>query len=168
MPYYNEKNYSIERSVGYLLNELAKLINDDLDARLKDALSVSFAQWRVLVAILQCDTEPEPASASILCSKIDYDSGAMTRLLDKLEALGFVTRERDVWDRRAYTLKLTKKGRLVATKGLMIARDNLNDSMADLTDQEAETLLSLLVKVRQTNLASKTARQPAQKAPKRA
>ncbi|MFY0576509.1 hypothetical protein ACN28S_21090 [Cystobacter fuscus] len=50
----------------------------------------------------------------------------------------------------------------------MIARDNLNDSMADLTNQEAETLLSLLIKVRQTNLALKTARQPTQKAPKRA
>ncbi|OJH35668.1 MarR family winged helix-turn-helix transcriptional regulator [Cystobacter ferrugineus] len=168
MPYYNEKNYSIERSLGYLLNALAKLINEDLDVRLKDELAVSFAQWRVLVAILQCDAEPEPASAAILCSKIDYDSGAMTRLLDKLEALGFVTRERDVWDRRAYTLKLTKKGRLVATKGLVIARDNLNRSMADLTEQEGDMLLSLLQRVKQTNLASKATRPPAQKSPKRA
>jgi DNA-binding MarR family transcriptional regulator len=168
MPFYNDKNYSIDRSLGYLLNELAKLINEDLDARLKESLSVSFAQWRVLVAILHCDTEPEPASASILCSRIDYDSGAMTRLLDKLESLGFVTRERDVWDRRAYTLKLTKKGRLVSLKGLGIARDNLNHSMADLTEQEAETLLTLLLKVKNTNLALKAARQPAQKSAKRA
>lgn len=151
MPFYHSKNFSMERSIGFLVNTLAIEINVDLEARLKAQLEVSLAQWRVLTTLRfnRFDT------ASAVCDDLNYDSGAMTRMLDKLEALALVVRQPDAGDRRAHRLTLTKKGALVCKKGLVLARDNLNLFMADLTDHEGEQLISLLQRVKQTRLQAK-------------
>lgn len=162
MPFYDEKNYSFERSLGFLLNSLASLVNQELDELLKAQPGISLAQWRVLATIHRSDT----ATASSLCAALDHDSGAMTRLIDKLEALDLVSREDDASDRRAYKLGLTRKGRLASSRGFEIARDNLNRSMADLTEKEGETLLALLLRVKQTTLEFRATRLPAEKSPK--
>jgi len=50
-------------------------------------------------------------SASSLCSGMSYDPGAMTRMVDRLEAKGLVRRVREKEDRRKVRLELTKEGR---------------------------------------------------------
>ena len=51
MSFYDAKNYSLERSIGFLVNTLAQEINEDLDLQLKAQLEVSLAQWRTLTAL---------------------------------------------------------------------------------------------------------------------
>ena len=151
MPFYHSKNYSLQRSVGFLINTLALEINEDLETLLKAQLDVSLPQWRVLTTLHFNRFD----NASALCDDMHYDSGAMTRMLDKLEALGLVERHDDRDDRRARKLELTKKGALVCKRGFVLARANLNAFMADLTDDEGEQLISLLQRLRQTRSQAK-------------
>ena len=151
MSFYDAKNYSLERSIGFLVNTLAQEINEDLDVQLKAQLEVSLAQWRTLTALHfnRSDT------AAALCGDLNYDSGAMTRMLDKLETLGFVVRQADADDRRAHKLTLTRAGAVICKKGAILARDNLNVFMADLTDDEGEQLISLLQRLKHTRRQAK-------------
>jgi DNA-binding MarR family transcriptional regulator len=52
-----------------------------------------------------------PLSAAELCRGLSYDTGAMTRLLDRLEKNGLISRTRRADDRRVVCLQLTQKGR---------------------------------------------------------
>lgn len=72
----------------------------------------------------------------------------VTRLLDRLEESGLVTRERDTVDRRVVIAKITRKGLdLLARldKPLLDAHDA---QLAHMTQQELRTLSRLLVKAR--------------------
>jgi DNA-binding MarR family transcriptional regulator len=151
MAFYHSKNYSLQRSIGFLVNTLALELNEDLDAQLKARLDVSLPQWRVLTTLHFNRFD----NASALCDDMHYDSGAMTRMLDRLEALALVVRQPDAGDRRAHKLTLTKKGALLCKRGIALARDTLNVVMADLTDDEGEQLISLLQRLKQTRLQVK-------------
>lgn len=49
------------------------------------------------------------------CARASYsDSGAMTRMLDRLEAKGLVCRVRNMDDRRVVNLELTEAGQQIA------------------------------------------------------
>jgi MarR family multiple antibiotic resistance transcriptional regulator len=153
LPFYDERSYSVERSLGFLVGSLSTLLSADLDALLQEQLGVSIAQWRAL-SILQVTKVP---TAAALCLQLHYDSGAMTRMIDKLESRGLVGREPDETDRRALRLRVTRKGKLACTRGFEVARENLNEALAELTHGEAEQLLSLLTRVKRTVLARRDA-----------
>ena len=53
------------------------------------------------------------ASASELAQAAELNPGAMTRLLDRLEAMGLVQREAHPSDRRALRIVLTARGRAI-------------------------------------------------------
>jgi DNA-binding MarR family transcriptional regulator len=53
------------------------------------------------------------ATAADLCRLLHYDTGSMTRLLDRLEEKGWIRRERSKEDRRVVRLQLTSAGRAV-------------------------------------------------------
>ena len=88
------------------------------------------------------------AGVTDLARAADLNPGAMTRLLDKLETKGLVTRSADASDRRALNIELT-------TAGLAIWRD-INQcgqrvrelAMRDMSPAEREQLTRLLMQAR--------------------
>ena len=83
-------------------------------------------------------------SASELCKGISYDAGAMTRMLDRLEAKGLVRRTRSPDDRRLVNLELTEAGQAAYPRLREVSMRVLNHSLRDFTQDEARTLESLL------------------------
>jgi DNA-binding MarR family transcriptional regulator len=75
------------------------------------------------------------------------DSGALTRLIDQLEARGLVERERSREDRRAVQLRLTAAG--IATLASLLPKvvDKLNFTLREFTHAEANELTRLLTKL---------------------
>ena len=149
--YYKDANYSVDRSLGFLVNTVANLLNGELETLVKKQLGVSLAQWPVATLL----HENEAATAASLCFELSYDSGAMTRLIDQLEVLQLVIRKPHETDRRTYSLTLTAKGIQAAKKGFQLAMGNLNRAMADLTPREGDQLIALLQRVKGTTLAAK-------------
>lgn len=70
-------------------------------------LEVSTAQYLIVATLALREAE----SAAQLCRSFSYDAGAMTRMVDRLEAKGLVQRRRCPDDRRLINLELTEAGR---------------------------------------------------------
>lgn len=72
-----------------------------------DPLGLTFPQYLVVLALL--DGAPLPVGA--LGARLDMDTGTITPLVKRLEAIGMVTRTRDVDDERRVFVDLTDRGR---------------------------------------------------------
>ena len=72
----------------------------------------------------------------------------MTRLLDKLEALGYVRREPHALDRRALQIVMTDEGRQMWTTLKERGDAAMAYALRDLTPDEREQLISLMTRVR--------------------
>jgi DNA-binding MarR family transcriptional regulator len=87
-------------------------------------------------------------TAQVLARLLGVDAGAMTRMLDRLEAKGLIERVRSLTDRRVTQLRLTASGE-AATEGLpeVVAGVN-NDYLLGFSRDEFEQLKSLLGRMR--------------------
>ncbi|MGY3264615.1 MarR family winged helix-turn-helix transcriptional regulator [Lysobacter sp. HA35] len=88
------------------------------------------------------------AGVSELARAAQLHPGAMTRLLDKLEAQGLVARVVDPQDRRALHVDLTDAGRSLWTEISDCGRRVHARAMQGLDDAEQARLMDLLVRVR--------------------
>jgi DNA-binding MarR family transcriptional regulator len=104
--YYTPENFRPCTSAGYLIKRIQKLVH----ARIEDAFSdseTSFTQW-VAMALLNSGIA---TTATELARDVGHDAGAMTRIVDQMEARGLLTRNRDPGDRRIIKLQMTGEGR---------------------------------------------------------
>lgn len=126
-------------SVGRFLNEASGRLMEALDRRAK-SVGVTAAQWRVLIRIaLEIDT-----TAADLCRTLRYDTGSMTRMLDRLENQGLIRRERSTEDRRVVRLALTEAGEAICPRLQQIGIGVLDHFLMDFTPAEVEQLTDLL------------------------
>jgi DNA-binding MarR family transcriptional regulator len=70
--------------------------------------------------------------------------GAVTTVLDRLEARGFVTRERDPDDRRRVTLKLTPEANRLAWEAYGPLGEMGGPFIAELSDRDLEAIIKFL------------------------
>ncbi len=76
--------------------------------------------------------------------EIGVDTGAMTRMLDRLEVKGFVVRNRSDDDRRIVNIELTKAGHAIVKLIPPPICDVLNAHLIGFTEKEFETFKDLL------------------------
>lgn len=110
-PFYQVESYRVEESVGYLVNRLAQTIGRELDRRMID-LGLTDAQWKPMFLLYQGECSTAADFSRIAC----HDTGAVTRLLDRLEAKGLIRRVRSADDRRVVNLELTESGEKIAAE----------------------------------------------------
>jgi DNA-binding MarR family transcriptional regulator len=90
---------------------------------------------------LSCNRAHTPYELSRAMS---YDSGSMTRMLDRLEKKGFIVRTRSDADRRMVKLELTPHGREVAQQLPRLGAGVLNEQLQGFTAADVATLTGLL------------------------
>lgn len=73
--------------------------------------------------------------------------GNITILVDNLESMGLVVRDRDTKDRRIIYVSLTAEGERVFDEVYPGHLDRIREAMADLTEEECDQLIALLQKV---------------------
>ena len=137
--FYRGDDYTIEESVGHVLRVLLGSMNRRIDGHMQEH-DLTAMQWKPLLMLKFgiADTAAELARQN--CS----DTGAMTRMLDRLEAKGLVQRTRSKHDRRVVHLELTAEGRKAADHVPYCLSDVLNEHLTGFTQGEFETLLTLL------------------------
>jgi len=146
---YSLDTYEPRRGLGNLIGRVRGQLLAAIDTELaRDAflgpLEVTAAQLIVIVSLAGRECA---SSASELCKGISYDAGAMTRMLDRLEAKGLVRRTRSPDDRRLVNLELTQDGQSAYPRLREISMRVLNHSLRDFSQDEAKTLESLLLRM---------------------
>jgi DNA-binding MarR family transcriptional regulator len=71
----------------------------------------------------------------------------MVALINELGGLGYIEREASAEDRRAFTLRLTDKGKTVLDEACVLARKHDARMLAGLSAEEREALIAMLVRI---------------------
>jgi DNA-binding MarR family transcriptional regulator len=111
-----------------------------------DQLGLTYLQYVALVLLYEHNDQ----TVSSLSDKLFLESSTLTPLLKRLEAMGHVTRQRDLQDERVVKVNITPKGRKVREKALEY-REQLVEKMG-LNATDFQNLREDLVKLR-TNLS---------------
>ena len=143
---YDSATYQPRKSIGAMLGrvkaEMLAALDRELAADKRLApLEMSAAQY-IIIANLAGPQEPK--SASDLCKGISYDAGAMTRMLDRLEAKGLIRRTRSAQDRRLMHLELTEEGRAAYPRMREMSMAVANRFLRGFTKTEARQLEAFL------------------------
>jgi DNA-binding MarR family transcriptional regulator len=140
--YYNADNYVARHSLGFLLRQTVKLLEPRAEAVFADE-ALSFTQWLALRLVHDGIADNSAGIARTMC----HNSGAVTRVVDQLEARDFMRRERSGEDRRVVRLAVTPAGdaALAAVNPRVMAL--LNSLLEDFSHEEIETFLSLLTRL---------------------
>ena len=118
-------------------------------ARLVEPAGLSWPQYNALRIVRGAGAGGIPTLA--VRERMIDEGTTITRLLDKLEAAGWIRRERSVPDRRQVLCFVTADGRRLLD-GLDPKVDALDEAvMAGLSASRLETLLGLLDEIRQAN-----------------
>jgi DNA-binding MarR family transcriptional regulator len=130
---------------GLLLETNARL-SRSLGVELEAACDLPLAWFEVL---LQLRKVPEGRlKMNQIADAIVHSSGGTTRLIDRIEEAGYVTREHCPSDRRAIYVAISANGNQKLDEALNVHLDYLEDNLAKrLDDQERRTLTTLLKKL---------------------
>ncbi len=138
--FYRADEYTAGDSVGYLMKMLVTAISQDTGKRLEPH-GLTHAQWGPLFKLRRCGGEATVAS---LAREIGMDPGAMTRLLDRLEAKGLCKRVRSAVDRRVVNVELTPDGEVAADKVPFALTEVMNAHLAGFSKSEWQALKGYL------------------------
>jgi DNA-binding MarR family transcriptional regulator len=96
--------------------------------------------------VLVCIGESGPLSQQRVADRLGLDRSDLVKVLDRLEAAGWVSRERDNEDRRRHVLTLTERGNATVGKVEEVSNAVTGELLARLSPGERETLHRLLLK----------------------
>jgi len=135
-------SFDIRESLGYLLGNVRSEWITAVEKELKP-FDLSAAQYIVLLKV-GSGSATTPVE---ICRVLQYDTGAMTRLLDRIEAKGLIRREAHGGDRRCVALELTPEGEELYPKLIRIVKDMNKRALRGFTKDEAASLERLLKRV---------------------
>lgn len=136
---YRLEDYRLSESLGYLIKRTMSMLSTALDQELT-RYDLTHPQFSILMIL----AEHNCSTAADLARETCGDTGAMTRMLDRLEAKGIVRRVRSSEDRRIVNIELTEAGRLAVKKMPILAINALNHYLQGFSRDELELMKSFL------------------------
>lgn len=133
------------QSPGRLLRRINRLMLARVEARFADA-EFGFTAWLALKLV----HDGIVGNAGELARDIGMTTGATTRLIDGLEALKLLVRDRGGADRRVVRLRLTEAGIARYQDRIPVMVASWNEILADFERPELDQLLGLLGRLLQS------------------
>lgn len=139
MGLYRAQTYRVEESVGFMITRLRSALFATVDREVAP-WGVSSAQAAILIYI----AHGRGNRAADIARDYSYDTGSMTRMIDRLVKKGLLRRVRDSGDRRSMRLELTAKGRKLTERLPAVAARTLNGLLKGFSRSELDQLKGLL------------------------
>src|SRR3954467_1719220 len=152
--FYKPESYQPDESAAYLMRQILTCMAGQLGAALEPR-DLTSAQWVPLLNLHM----GKASTVAELARECKLDAGAMTRLLDRLEAKGLVARVRSSEDRRVVNLELTREGREAAKQIPAVLCKVQNAFLEGLSVAEWQQLKDLLRRILANGLALEGATQ---------
>ena len=128
-----------------LFFESALALLDVLDTELKDAVGIPQRWYDVLVHL---EESPDGIPMNELADRILYSKSGFTRVIDRMEEAGLVSRVRPANDRRSILVVLTDKGTETMERARRHHRDGIERHFSQhLTDTDIKALTRALEKI---------------------
>ena len=139
--FYGSETVSREKneSVGYLVTLASRRLLRNIETELKP-FNLTANQWAPLLALANKQSNTVAGCAR----ETGIDNGAMTRMLDRLEVKGFVSRKRSNNDRRVVNIALTSQGKKIVKDIPPVIGEVLNQQLRGFSKQEFKLIKNLL------------------------
>lgn len=135
--------------IGVIIADVARLLRTVFDRRVR-RLGLTRSQWLVLTRLHR----RPGASQSELAEMMEVEKASAGRMIDRLEAKGWVERRAQAGDRRVNRVYLAPEAEKIHSRMWRIAEATVDDALADLSQREAAQLGSLLARVKSRLVAS--------------
>ena len=149
--FYEPVGYCVDESVGWLMKRALMSVAQAADRRLEPK-GITHAQWAPLFMLQRC----RASTVAELARETQSDPGAMTRLLDRLEAKGFCRRQRCTDDRRVVRIELTAEGEAAAREVPAVLSQVLNEHLVGFSKTEWSQLKDMLKRMVTNGEAAET------------
>ncbi len=136
-------NPDFSKTPGYLIHELSRYINHEYDQRMSE-IGLTRAQWWVLAKLYF----HEGVTQSELAAELGFTKAAIGPLLDRLGANGWLKRRPHPDDKRARCVFRTAKAESLMRRMKKIAVAMNEDLIEGLSEDEQQTLMRLLYRIR--------------------
>jgi DNA-binding MarR family transcriptional regulator len=130
--FYKPEKYLAEESIGYMMRRITTLVSQAVTSDMWEPGAPTFPQWAPLYKLHL----GHATTVAELARECQLDTGAMTRLLDRLEAKGLCRRVRSVSDRRVVNIELTDEGRAAARQVPHVLCRVQNEALAGFSREE--------------------------------
>ena len=130
-------------SISWLLADASRLIRKLADRRL-GAIGLTRAQWQALGNLKRMGPMTQAALAEIM----EVETATIARLIDRLEAAGWIERRAEAQDRRVKLVTMTDKADAIMDEMGVIGQKLRDDILVDLSPSELEALLATLATIK--------------------
>ncbi len=125
--------------------DVARLLRTSYDRRVR-GLGLTRVQWLGLTRLYR----HPGASQSEFADLMEIEKATAGRLIDRLEAKGWVRRSAQNGDRRVKRIYLTPEAKRIHKRLWHIAEANVEDALSDLSARESEQFAELLARVKKS------------------
>jgi MarR family transcriptional regulator, transcriptional regulator for hemolysin len=147
-----------EHYIGYTITDVARLMRTVFERRVR-AVGLTRAQWLVIARVHR-----HPGlSQSEVADLLEIEKASAGRLIDRMEAKGWLKRRADGNDRRINRLHLTPTAERLHGAVWPIAEATVDDALDDLSVEERRRLTRLMTRVK-SKLQALVERDPAMNA----
>jgi MarR family transcriptional regulator for hemolysin len=141
------------QAVGVLLVDVARLLRRNFNRRAQ-ALGLTQPQWQALARISQ----NQGMNQACLADLLEVQPITLARLIDRLQAAGWVERRPDPADRRVQRLYLTVKAEPLLDDIRALAMETREEAMRGLSDRERRQLIQTLQAIKGNLVRAEVAR----------
>jgi DNA-binding MarR family transcriptional regulator len=122
------------------------LIETKIRGRLEQQYSVTLPQFDLLA---QLDRAPEGLTMSGLSERLMVSNGNVTGIVKRLIAERLVDRQVSKSDRRAFTVRLSRKGQMLFREMAKSHESWINDLFAQVPQSDVELMMTLLARTKE-------------------
>jgi DNA-binding MarR family transcriptional regulator len=128
------------KSFGLLIMDIGRLLRKLFDARIREQVGISSAQWAVLLQVAREDGLTQIR----LAEQVEIEQSSLVRHIDNLEEMKLIERRADANDRRTNRIHLTEKGEAFIIRVKEVVTPLREDLFGHLEKIQEETTLKTL------------------------
>jgi DNA-binding MarR family transcriptional regulator len=130
-------------TLGWTIADIARLNRKLADRRFAE-IGITRVQWQAMANLRRLG----PMTQAALADVMEVETATIARLIDRLEAAGWVARHPDPGDRRVKLVSMTAKAQAIMEDVAAIGQKLREDMLVDLSAPEREQLVEMLSTVK--------------------
>lgn len=138
------KNMKQQRQAGFLMAKIRQVGERIFERMLNDeGIEINTAQGRIMFALWQKDA----IAINELAQKTQLKKSTLTSMIDRLETMGYIRRQRSQKDRRVITIHRTQKDRDLESKYVELSQKLTKIYYHDFKDDQIDQFETALKKI---------------------
>ena len=143
-PEKNSSRFNQEKdSLGFVLSDVARHLRRHFNRKVQD-LGLTQAQWQVLFYVAR----HEGCRQIQVADALDMQPISVARIIDRMQAAGWVERHSDPADRRAFNVYLCDKATPMLQQMKKMGQETRTQALQGIAPAEQEKLLQMLLTMR--------------------